>query len=276
MNDSLVERPIGAFDSGVGGLTVVQAMRELLPAEDILYLGDTARVPYGNKSPETIVRYSRENLAYLRRHEVKAVVVACNTASAHALAVLQRESDVPVIGVIAPGVEAALAATRNGRVGIIGTQGTIHSEAYQNLLRHSRPDVFILAEAAPLLVSLVEEDWLLHPATQLILEEYLAPMKAAQVDTVVLACTHYPLLKALAQRILGPGVVLVDSAQNAAAALARKLGATRLNRPARAQAGLITICTTDLPVHFSRLAERFLGQKIESIQQVSVDEVRRV
>ncbi len=271
MNDSFAERPIGAFDSGVGGLTVVQAMRELLPAEDILYLGDTARVPYGNKSPETIIRYSRENLAYLRRHDVKAVVVACNTASAHALAVLQRESDVPVIGVIAPGVEAALAATRNRRIGIIGTQGTIQSAAYQNLLREMQPDIFILAEAAPLLVSLVEEDWLSHPATQLILEEYLAPMRAAQVDTVVLACTHYPLLKSLAQRILGPGVVLVDSAQNAAAALARKLDAAHLSRAPHAQTGLITICTTDLPTQISRLAERFLGEKIQSVQQVSVD-----
>src|SRR5258708_3409140 len=127
MSGPASEHPIGAFDSGVGGLTVVQAMRELLPSEDILYLGDTARVPYGNKSPETIIRYSRETIAYLRRHEVKAVVVACNTASAHALAVLQKESDIPVIGVIAPGVEAALSATRNQRIGIIGTQGTIQS-----------------------------------------------------------------------------------------------------------------------------------------------------
>jgi glutamate racemase len=177
---------------------------------------------------------------------------------------------VPVIGVIAPGVEAALAATRNRRIGIIGTQGTIHSEAYQNLLRQLQPDVFILAQAAPLLASLVEEDWLSHRATQLILEEYLAPMQEAGVDTVVLACTHYPLLKPLAQRVLGPGVVLVDSAENAAAALARKLEAAHLNRSARAEAGRITVCTTDLPVQFSRLAERFLGEKIEAIQQVSV------
>jgi glutamate racemase len=263
-------QPIGAFDSGVGGLTVVQAMRELLPAEDILYLGDTARVPYGNKSPDTIIRYSREIMTYLLAHDVKAVVVACNTASAHALSILQEESDVPVIGVIAPGVEAALAATRNGRVGIIGTQGTIRSEAYQNLLRKSQSDVVITAVAAPLLVSLVEEDWLAHPATQLILEEYLAPMKAARVDTVVLACTHYPLLKPLAQRVLGPDVVLVDSAQNAAAALARKLEAAGLNCGERDKVGRTTICATDLPTQFSRLAERFLGEKIESIQQVAV------
>jgi glutamate racemase len=264
------DRPIGAFDSGVGGLTVVQAMRELLPAEDILYLGDTARVPYGNKSPETIIRYSRENLAYLRSHEVKAVVVACNTASAHALAVLQKESDVPVIGVIAPGVEAALAATRNQRIGIIGTQGTIQSEAYQNLLRKLRPEVVMTAIATPLLVSLVEEDWLSHPATHLILEEYLAPMKAAQVDTVVLACTHYPLLKPLAQRILGPDVVLVDSAQNAAAALARTLETSGLQHSISAEKGRITICATDLPTQFSRLVERFLGEKIGKIDQVSL------
>jgi glutamate racemase len=270
MSTSLSGRPIGAFDSGVGGLTVVQAMRELLPAEDILYLGDTARVPYGNKSPDTIIRYSREIMAYLRGKDVKAVVVACNTASAHALSILQKESEVPVIGVIAPGVEAALAATRNGRIGVIGTQGTIQSEAYQNLLRTLRPDVIITAVAAPLLVSLVEEDWLSHPATRLILEEYLAPIKAARVDTVVLACTHYPLLKVLAQSVLGPGVVLVDSAQNAAAALAREMKRAGLNRPDRAEPGQTTICSTDVPAQFSRLAERFLGEKISAIHQVAV------
>jgi len=267
---SATERPIGAFDSGVGGLTVVQAMRSLLPAEDILYLGDTARVPYGNKSPETIIRYSREIMTYLRGHDVKAVVVACNTASAHALAILQKEADIPIIGVIAPGVQAALSATRSGRIGIVGTQGTIQSDAYQSLMRQYHPDVVITAVAAPLLVSLVEEDWLSHPATQLILEEYLAPMKAARVDTVVLACTHYPLLKPLAQRILGSDVVLVDSAQNAAAALARTLLKGNLNRPSQTEAGQITICATDLPPQFSRLAERFLGQKVKAIEQVAV------
>jgi glutamate racemase len=270
MNISLSEQPIGAFDSGVGGLTVVKAMRELLPGEDILYLGDTARVPYGNKSPDTIIRYSREIMAYLHLKGVKAVVVACNTASAHALTILQKESKIPVIGVIAPGVEAALGATRNGRVGIIGTQGTIQSGAYQTLLRKTHPDVVITAVAAPLLVSLVEEDWLSHPATQLILEEYFAPMKAARVDTVVLACTHYPLLKPMAQRVLGPEVVLVDSAQNAAAALARKLFDEGLARPPDEKPGRTTICSTDVPAQFSRLAERFLGEKIPAIQQVSV------
>jgi glutamate racemase len=270
MSISTSDQPIGAFDSGVGGLTVVKAMRDLLPVEDIFYLGDTARFPYGNKSPETITRYSREIMAYLRSHDVKAVVVACNTASTHALSILQQEADIPVIGVIVPGVEAALAATRNGRVGIIGTQGTIQSEAYQNLLRKSRPDVVITAVAAPLLVSLVEEDWLSHPATHLIMEEYLAPMKAARVDTVVLACTHYPLLKPLAQLVLGPDVVLVDSAQNAAIALARKLEVAGLSRSPRNQAGQTTICSTDVPAQFSRLAERFLGEKIPAIQQVTV------
>jgi glutamate racemase len=268
MSASASLQPVGAFDSGVGGLTVVQAMRNLLPAEDIFYLGDTARVPYGNKSPETIMRYSREIMAYLRGHGVKAVVVACNTASAHALSILQNEADIPVIGVIAPGVEAALAATRNGRIGVIGTAGTIGSSAYQDLLRKMRADVVITAVAAPLLVSLVEEDWLAHPATQLILEEYFAPMKAARVDTVVLACTHYPLLKTLAQRVLGPEVVLVDSAQNAAAALSRELEKAGLRRPAGASAGQTTIRSTDAPAQFLRLAERFLGETIESIQTV--------
>jgi len=268
---SAAKQAIGAFDSGVGGLTVVQAMRQLLPAEDILYLGDTARVPYGNKSPETIVRYSLENLAFLNRNGVKAVVVACNTASAHALAVLQKVADVPVIGVIAPGVQAALAATRNGRIGVVGTQGTINSAAYQDLLRELRPDVQITAVAAPLLVSLVEEDWLQHPATRMILEEYFAPMRAAGVDTVVLACTHYPLLKALAQSVLGPEVVLVDSAQNAAAALARVLVEQGLEAAPGAAAGRITICSTDVPAQFTRLAERFLGASVGELRQVSLE-----
>ena len=268
MSASALSQPVGAFDSGVGGLTVVHAMRALLPAEDILYLGDTARVPYGNKSPDTILRYSREIMVYLRAHGVKAVVVACNTATAHALTVLQDEADIPVIGVIAPGVEAALAATRNGRIGVIGTTGTIQSGAYQNLLRKLRAEAVITAVAAPLLVSLVEEDWLSHAATQMILEEYFAPMKAARVDTVVLACTHYPLLKPLAQRVLGPDVVLVDSAQNAAAALARQLDLAGLRRPA-ASAGQTVIRSTDVPSQFLRLAERFLGEKIE-IEQVAV------
>lgn len=270
MSDPRQNQPIGAFDSGVGGLTVVHAMRQLLPAEDILYLGDTARVPYGNKSPETIIRYSREIMAYMRSNGVKAVVVACNTASAHALSILQKEADIPIIGVIAPGVQAALSATRNGRIGIIGTQGTIQSDAYQSMLREYHPNVVITAVAAPLLVSLVEEDWLSHQATQLILEEYLAPMKAARVDTVVLACTHYPLLKPLAQRVLGNDVVLVDSAQNAALALARTLLRGNLNRPTPAEAGQITVCATDLPPQFPRLAERFLGEKVKAIQQVTV------
>ena len=268
---SAVDRAMGAFDSGVGGLTVVQAMRQLLPAEDILYLGDTARVPYGNKSPETIVRYSLENLGFLSRNGVKAIVVACNTASAHALTVLQKTADVPVIGVIAPGVEAALAATRTGRIGVVGTQGTIQSAAYQNLLRQLRPDVEITAVAAPLLVSLVEEDWLQHAATRMILEEYLAPMREAKVDTVVLACTHYPLLKALAQSVLGPDVVLVDSAQNAAAALARTLVENGLEKDSSGAPGRVSICTTDLPAQFPKLAARFLGGSIDSLRQVSVE-----
>jgi glutamate racemase len=268
---SAPRQAIGAFDSGVGGLTVVQAMRQLLPTEDILYLGDTARVPYGNKSPETIVRYSLEILAFLNRHRVKAIVVACNTASAHALSRLQKVADVPVIGVIAPGVEAALAATRNGRIGVVGTQGTIASAAYQDLLLQLRPDVQITAVAAPLLVSLVEEDWLQHAATRMILEDYLAPMRTAGVDTVVLACTHYPLLKPLAQAVLGPDVVLVDSAQNAAAALARVLVERGLESAPDGEPGKITICTTDVPAQFTRLAERFLGGSVGALQQVSVE-----
>src|ERR1700674_4489029 len=215
--------PVGVFDSGLGGLTVVRALMRRLPHESLLYFGDTARVPYGPKSPETIRRYSREITTYLRDEGVKAVVVACNTATAHALPMLRDELSIPVIGVVEPGARAAAAATRTRRVGVIGTAGTIGSGAYERAIHAERPDVHVVARACPLFVPLVEEGWLDTPATRLIAQEYLSPLARDGIDTLVLGCTHYPLLESVIGETMGPGVGLVDSADSAAAETAAVL-----------------------------------------------------
>ena len=212
--------PIGVFDSGIGGLTVVRAIHALLPHESTLYLGDTARVPYGSKSPDTVRRYAREILAWLEQHQVKAVVVACNTATAHALDELRSIATVPVIGVIEPGARAAAAASRGGTVGVIGTAGTILSGAYRRALHRVRPDLAVVEQACPLFVPLVEEGWFDHPATRLVAEEYIAPLRAAGGDSIVLGCTHCPMLRGLIGDVLGHHVGWTDSAQETARALA--------------------------------------------------------
>jgi glutamate racemase len=259
------------FDSGVGGLTVAAAIHQRMPAEDIVYLGDTARVPYGNKSAETIVRYSRQDLEFLLRERVKAVVVACNTATAYALDSLRSLCALPVLGVVEPGVEAALAATQTGRVGIIGTAGTIGSGAYQKALLDRRPDLTITALATPLLVPLIEENWVDRKATRLVLDEYMAPLCEAGIDTLVLACTHYPLLKPTLARVLGPSVTLVDSAENMAIALERALDQGGLRRATPGTGGLVRVHVTDLTASFTGLARRFLGERCRSIEAVRVE-----
>ncbi|PTX92127.1 glutamate racemase [Verrucomicrobia bacterium LW23] len=263
---------IGIFDSGVGGLTVVSAVHRLLPREDIIYFGDTGRVPYGNKSPEMIIQYSLQISRFLISQGVKAVVVACNTATAHALSSLRASLSVPVMGVVVPGVEAALSATRNGRVGIIGTYGTIQSGAYQKALLARRPDVQLTAIPTPLLVPLIEEDWLTHAATHLVLAEYLSPIQAARCDSLVLACTHYPLAKGVIGSIMGEDVTLVDSADNMARDLARRLETDNLLRPAEdIHTGRIRLHVSDLPTQFATLARRFLGVRVGAIDKVVLD-----
>ena len=214
---SNLESPIGIFDSGVGGLTVVEQIRRALPFEDLIYLGDTARVPYGTKSPSTIVRFASEDTQFLLRQNVKAVVVACNTASAWALPQLKKRFSVPIFGVIAPGAQAAVAVTRNHRIGVIGTTATIRSQAYTReiLARDRRAKVFV--RACPLLVPLVEEGWIDHEVTRRVLAEYLSPFREYRIDTLVLGCTHYPLLKNAIQQLLKERVALVDSAEACAA-----------------------------------------------------------
>ena len=268
--------PIGIFDSGIGGLTVVREVMRQLPDERIIYFGDTARVPYGPKSPDTVRRYSREISEFLASQDVKAIVVACNTATAHALPVLQREFDLPVLGVVEPGARAAVAASKRRELGVIGTAGTIGSGAYERAIRQIAPDAHILARACPLFVPLVEEGWLDRDATRLIATEYLAPMQDAGVDTLVLGCTHYPLLKPLLGEILGPDVVLIDSAEETAAETARVLGARGLRAVGRRDASLTSdrprhrFIASDAPDHFLRLGQRFLGSAIECVETLTL------
>ncbi|RYD37997.1 MAG: glutamate racemase [Verrucomicrobiaceae bacterium] len=249
--------PLGIFDSGVGGLTVVRAVQELLPAEDILYLGDTARLPYGSKSPETIRQFADEDVRFLISKGVKAVVVACNTATAHALPQLHQQYRVPIIGVIQPGVEAVLEDQGAARIGIIATRGTIRSHAYQHALAQRRTGLLIHGQAAPLLVPLVEENWIGHPATREVLKTYLNPLIDRGIDTLMLACTHYPLLIPVLKELLPGDVRLVDSATTCAEHLKREL--TRLELLAvREREGALELHLTDLSEQFEDLARQFL------------------
>lgn len=259
---------LGIFDSGVGGLTVVKAVQELLPDESIVYLGDTARLPYGSKSPETIRQFADQDVRFLISRGVKAIVVACNTASAHALSSLQKNHDVPIIGVIEPGVDAALAAPDCQRVGIIATSGTIRSHAYQHALALRRPDLLILEQPAPLLAPLVEENWLDHPATVATLQTYLAPLLERGMDTLLLACTHYPLLVPTLQSMLGSDIRLIDSATTCAQHLQKQLGALDLLAPAGEPS--FDLFLTDLSEQFESLASRFLNNGPLQAQRVEL------
>lgn len=260
--------PLGVFDSGIGGLTVARALFERLPRESVIYFGDTARVPYGPKSPETVRRYSSEILSFLLKHGVKAVVVACNTSTAHALSTLQQQSPVPVVGVIEPGARAAVAATRTGTIGVIGTAGTIASGAYERAIKAQRPDARVHSRPCPLFVPLVEEGWFDHPAAELIAREYLEPLKRAKVDVLVLGCTHYPLLKTLLARVMGPEVTLVDSAEETATAVAREL--ERLSLLANGGSHDHRFVVSDDEPHFRKVGALFLGERLKQVEVVAL------
>lgn len=264
------DAPIGVFDSGIGGLTVVGAMVRRLPNESIVYFGDTARVPYGPKSPDTVRRYAHEIGAWLLGQRVKAIVVACNTATAHALTDLQREVPVPVIGVIEPGARAAVGMVHKDGIGVIATAGTIASGAYARAIWGLSPDASVVSQACPLFVPLVEEGLVDHPATRLIAREYLAPLLAARVRAVVLGCTHYPLLKPLLTEILGDDVTLIDSADATAEETARVLASKALARSGAGGAPTYRFVASDAPAQFLRLGQRFLGAAIERVETVSL------
>ncbi|MDF1505074.1 glutamate racemase [Roseisolibacter sp. H3M3-2] len=261
--------PIGVFDSGIGGLTVAREIMRQLPHESIVYFGDTARVPYGPKSPETVRRYSREIAEFLRQQGVKAIVVACNTATAHALPTLRAEQTIPVVGVVEPGARAAVRATRGAAIGVIGTVGTIASGAYDRAIRALRPDAEVLGTACPLFVPLVEEGWLSHEATRLVAHEYLDPLRDRHVDTLVLGCTHYPLLKGVVGEVVGRAVRLIDSAEETAAETGRVLAERGLSAPA-GSAPRHRFVASDAPDHFSRMAQRFLGTPLERVETVTL------
>lgn len=275
------DAPLGVFDSGLGGLTVVKALRASLPAESIIYLGDTARVPYGTRSSATVIRYARSCARVLTERGVKGLVIACNTVSAVALELLRAELDIPVLGVIEPGAEAAVDAAvaragtkqAGGTIGVLGTPGTVRSGAYQRAVTQVSTRYSVVAEAAPLLVPLAEEGWVEGEVPELAVARYLAPLIARDVQVIVLGCTHYPLLRPVvervAERLLGHSVPVVDSAEAAARGVARLLADGRM-LASTALNGSLELLVTDQPQGFQELADRFLGRHSPNVRQIDL------
>ncbi len=260
---------IGIFDSGIGGLTVFKAVRDALPGENLTYLGDTARVPYGTKSPETVLRYSRQNLRFLIEQGVKLVIVACNTASAFALESLKNESAVPLLGVIAPGVRGAVRASQSGRIGVIGTEGTIRSRAYSDGLCQARPETQVFSEACPLFVPLVEEGLWESDIAEKIAQTYLTPLLRKDIDTLILGCTHYPLLKKVLRAVAGPSVTLIDSAEEAAQEALREILSRGYQRKENGP-GRSRFFVTDSPERFQRVGSLLIGGTLQEVEHVEI------
>ena len=266
------QRPIGVFDSGLGGLTAVREIRSILPSENIIYFGDTSRVPYGGRSAEILLRYARQDVRFLRTFDVKALLVACGTVSTNALPVLAAESDIPILGVVEPACAAAAQATRNKKVGLIATAASVRSGAYERCLSALDGDIQVYAKACPLFVPLVENGRFRPGDTviETVAAEYLAPLRATGIDTLILGCTHYPLLSEIIASIMGSGVTLVDSG----AAAARVLRQTLSDRGALAQRdhGTLTLYASDRPEDFGALAGQFLRRPLESaVQHVDIE-----
>lgn len=264
------DRPIGIFDSGVGGLTVLDAIARTYPSEPLVYFGDTGRYPYGVRSKQVIVEYSRQIAGFLEQQECKFIVIACNTASSLALAEVAEHSSVDVIGVIEPGAVAAVAATRSNRIGVIGTEATVNSGAYTKAIHALLPDAEVVARACPLFVALAEEGYAGRQATRLVAEEYLAPFREDRIDTLVLGCTHYPLLKDDIAAVLGPSVTLVDSASAVAHAVATRLREKNHHRES-AHATQARYFVSDTPARFQRVGKRFLGREVEPVEVVDLE-----
>ena len=262
----ITTQPVGVFDSGIGGLTVVHALRKVLPAEDIFYLGDTARLPYGTKNQATIERYSLEIAGLLLSERAKIIVVACNTATALALPRLQDTLRVPVIGVIAPGARAAVKTTKSGRIGVIGTRATMTSGAYEQTIQALRPNATVISQPCPLLVPLIEEGMLRGAIAEEILHLYLDPLLLEGVDTLVLGCTHYPLLAPLISEVVGEGITLVDSAENCAIAVAQLLKELNLLNRSN-ELGHLDVALTDESNPFLQTAERELSLTIDRLEK---------
>ena len=260
-------RPIGVFDSGLGGLTVVRELRRQLPRESIVYFGDIARLPYGTKSCAQIRKFSLENTEYLLKKRIKALVIACNSSSSAAFSFLRKRFSLPIVSVIEPAVEEALRRTRTKIIGVIGTTATIESRVYEEALRRKNSAVRVFAKSCPLFVPLVEEGWLNGGVTERVIEKYLGPLVEKKIDTLILGCTHYPLLHEQIREFVGSGVELVDSAGPTVKTLARLLSEKNLLCPGRRDRRF-QIFTSDLPRNFIPVGEKFLGEKLPSIKVV--------
>ena len=267
MND----KSVGIFDSGIGGLTVVRQVSKLLPNEKLIYFGDTARVPYGSKSPQVVREFALQDALFLSDKNVKAMIIACNTASAEALDLLQKEFDIPIIGVIKPGAGSAANVTKNGKIGVIGTYGTIASGAYKAELLAVDSSLEVESIACPLLVPLVEEGWESKDVTKDILSEYLFPLIDKNIDTLILGCTHYPMLKPLIQEIVSDKVKLIDSAEASAAELELVLNKKGLSAANEDSSVEHEYYVSDFPFKFKETAERFLGNKLPEVELISLD-----
>ncbi len=268
--------PVGVFDSGVGGLTVAREIMRNLPNEHIVYFGDTARVPYGSKSKDTIVRYSRQIIRFLKTQDIKAIVIACNTASALALDEVEKELDIPIIGVIKAGARVAVASTRNQRIGVIGTESTINSHLYEKLIREENPAISVYEKACPLLVPLVEEGWLKDPVTKEVTQRYLEELLEKEIDTLILGCTHYPLLRSLIRELVGEQITLVNPAYETAKELEMLLKREQLDRPATPEDVPVTepyrFFVSDMAEKFGRFANSILPYDVETIRQIHIEE----
>jgi len=262
--------PIGVFDSGLGGLTVFRALARRMPEESLVYFGDTAHVPYGSKSPEAVTRYSVEIARFLAAKGIKLLVVACNTSSAVALPAIRRAVKVPVVGVIEPGARAAMSATRGGRIGVIGTEATMRSEAYPRALKSLGARVKTVSEACPLFVPLVEEGWWEGAVTSAVARRYTAPLRRARVDTLILGCTHYPYLKPVLARVMGAGVHLIDSAEETALQTKSALDRIGLRAP-KGRRGRRDFYASDAPERFRRLARRMMGRAVPRVRLHTFD-----
>lgn len=267
-------RPIGVFDSGLGGLTAAGELARLLPTESIIYFGDTGRVPYGSRSRETILKYARQDVAFLKTFGLKAIVIACGTVSTVAIRELKEENELPIVGVVEPAGLAAAAATRNGKIGLIGTQASVRSGAYERVIASVRPDIQVTAQACPLLVPLIEAGRI-HEGDiviETVVSEYLEPMKEAGVDTLVLGCTHYPLLKKIISKQMGEHVILIDTGEQCALRVAKLLKEKDLLAPTDRKRGGKQYYVSDAPAGFVRTASFFLGEQIEdAVERVDID-----
>ncbi len=269
MTNNTKNAPIGVFDSGIGGLTVVKELIRNLPGEDIIYLGDTARVPYGTKSGRTVMAYSHSNSEFLISKGVKLLVVACNTASSVSIPSLRAEFDIPVIGVIEPGAKKAVSVTKTGKIGVIGTPSTINSGAYKSAIENLNPDIEVISKACPLFVPLADEGWVEGEIIESIAEKYLCTIIESEIDVLVLGCTHYPLLKNTIQKIVGGEITLVDSAEETSSQIQSILIENNLLNDGNT-IPIREFYLTDVSDTFISVAGRFLGEKINKIEMVDI------